>query len=81
MKVESWAPFKGSVVQTIKTHAFWPVFSPNEEYLAFEEVDWDPTSMPTKPRLVVHDILTPAKNVAQDLDGFIQTQMFITDWH
>lgn len=78
MTVESWMPFKGTISQRIDTHAFWPVFSANEEYLAFEEVDW--TAEPSKPRLVIHDLVTPAKQVVYDLDGFDQMKMFISDW-
>jgi WD40 repeat protein len=79
MKVDSWAPFKGALASKIPTHAFWPVFSPNEEYLAFEEVDWTlPT--PTNQHLVVFDLVTPQRKTVADLKSYNQLQMFMSEW-
>lgn len=79
-EVTSWSPFKSYVKYIIESHAFWPIFSPDGEYLAFEEVDWaDP---PTKPRLVVIDLKSPTleRKVFYDLSEFDQLKMFISDW-
>ncbi len=78
MSVNSWAPFKGSVTSKIQTHAFWPVFSPNEEYLAYEQVDWAPT--PTNQKLVVCDRKTPQQRIVQDLKELDQQKMFVSGW-
>ncbi len=78
MEVTSWAPFSGYIKYQIDTTAFWPVISPNDEFLAFEEMDWvDP---PEKPRLVIVDLLSLERREVQDLDAFDQMRMFVTDW-
>lgn len=79
MHVISWAPFKGTVTREIRAHAFWPVFSPDARYLAFEEVDWG-EKKPTKPRLVLYSPEGDFKETVLDLDGFVQEAMFVTDW-
>jgi hypothetical protein len=83
MRVISWDPFVGELGKTIPDRAFWPVFSPDGTYLAYEAVDW-PTSAssggPSNARLVIFDLATPQKQVVQDLSGFVQTKMFISDW-
>lgn len=78
LEVSSWSPFKTSIKYTIKTHAFWPVFSPDEDYIAFEEVQW--TNPPTKAKLVVMDLISLKKKVEQDLDSFYQDSLFINEW-
>ncbi len=77
-QVSSWAPFKGQLKYVLKAHGFWPVFSVNEEYIAFEEVDWN--NPPTKPRIVITNLSTLARKVVQDLSAYDQMRMFITDW-
>lgn len=78
MEISSWAPFQGQLKYALETPAFWPVFSPDEEYLAFEEVDLaDP---PQKPRLVFFNLATLQKRTLFDLDSFDQLKMFLTDW-
>lgn len=79
-KVTSWAPFKADVKFMFEKHIFWPIFSPDGKYLAFEEVDW--TDPPTSPRLVVVDLSSPTleKKTIYDLSGFDQAKMFISDW-
>lgn len=79
MTVDSWAPFKGAVTSKIETHAFWPVFSPDEEYLAYEQVDWT-LPQPTNQKLVIFDLKTPQKRVVQDLKDFDQQKMFVSGW-
>ncbi|MBP9866852.1 MAG: hypothetical protein KBC41_02125 [Candidatus Pacebacteria bacterium] len=78
LEVSSWSPFKANIKYTIKTHAFWPVFSPDEEYIAFEEVAW--TNPPSQAKLVVMDLLSLKRNVVQNLDAFIQSSLFINEW-
>lgn len=78
MQVTSWAPFKGSVVRQISAHAFWPVFSSDGRFLAFEEVKWGDT--PTKPRLVLYSLEGDTRESVYDLDAFVQEAMFVTDW-
>lgn len=78
--VTSWEPFKFQLRFVIESHAFWPIFSPDSKYLAFEEVDW--TNPPSKPRLVVVDLNSPTleRKLTYDLSEYNQTKMFISDW-
>lgn len=78
LEVSSWSPFKADIKYTIKSHAFWPVFSPDENYIAFEEVEW--TNPPTKAKLVVMDLISLKRNMVQDLDDFEQLSLFINEW-
>ncbi len=78
MEVSSWTPFKGQLMHIINTNAFWPVFSPNSEYLAFQEVDW--TDPPSKPRIVISSLTSLERRTLHSLDNFDQMLMFITDW-
>lgn len=80
VEVKSWTPFKAvAAPQKIEAHAFWPAFSPEGDYLAFEEVEWG--AVPTKPRLVIYDLVTHKKKTIQDLDAFVQERMFISGWY
>jgi len=79
-EVLSWSPFKFRLRFIVEAHAFWPIFSPDNRYLAYEEVDW--TTPPSKPRLVVFDLNPPIfeSRVVYDLSNFNQMRMFISDW-
>ncbi|MEK7505770.1 MAG: hypothetical protein AAB597_02660 [Patescibacteria group bacterium] len=64
----------------INSHSFWVVFSPNSNYLATQEVDWDKiyTDDP-KPRIVIFN--TEGERVRQiDLPGYNQQTMFLSEW-
>ncbi len=78
LEVSSWTPFNAELKYTIKEHAFWPVFSPDEEYIAFEEVDW--TSPPSNARLVVMSLNSLEKKGVFDLSSFDQLSLFINEW-
>src|SRR5262249_53486727 len=58
--VTSWQPFTVSGTQTLNAYGFWPVVSPDNKYLAFEEVDWG-ADVPSNPRLVVFNLETGKK--------------------
>lgn len=88
--VSSWSPFQmGEEVIRIPTPAFWPAFSPGGEYLALQVVDWMETASgtssttiptPTDQRLMVFSLREKTWGSSLDLRGYIQDQLFITDW-
>ncbi len=80
MQVATWEPFKGNVRYVIDTHAFWPVFSPDEKYLAFERVNWTDPKNPIDPELVVMDLTSLEQKVVKKLDDYDQFYMFMNDW-
>ncbi|MDD2766727.1 MAG: hypothetical protein PHH40_03120 [Candidatus Moranbacteria bacterium] len=77
-EVSSWSPFEATFMYDIKSHAFWPIFSPDEKYIAFEEVDW--TDPPTQARLVIMNLATQEKRNLLDLTSFDQLSLFVDDW-
>jgi len=76
--IESWEPFTAVVDQRISVDAFWPVFSPDGEWLAYEEVTWGEFN--DNPRLVLYNIASGKMMVVADLSAFDQQRMFMTDW-
>lgn len=77
-RVDSWEPFRFSIVDIISTHAFWPVFSPDGNFIAAEEVDWQEGN--ENPRLIVYDLNSGEKRIVLDLSEYQQTAMWINDW-
>jgi Tol biopolymer transport system component len=78
LDILSWEPFEWSIKQRFASRAFWPVFSEDGRYLLTQEIDWgakDPNS-----RLVVYNLETFERERILDLSGYVQEQMFITDW-
>ncbi len=79
-KIASWKPLKYDFTKIFDIAGFWPVFSPDGNYLALEEVDWTPPN-PTNPRLVIYDIKNGfVKQLVYNLNGHDQLSMWITDW-
>lgn len=77
IEIQSWQPFKGTVLKILPVTAFWPVFSPDGSYLALEEVD--PGTL-TNPRLVVHAVQSDAQETLLSLKDYAQDALFISDW-
>jgi Tol biopolymer transport system component len=77
IKIDSWDEFSGTVAEIIPTTAFWPVFSPDSRYLAYEEVD-DGTL--ANPRVVIRDLATGNQEHVFDLSAYAQDALFMTDW-
>ncbi|MFH1979130.1 MAG: hypothetical protein ABII97_01985 [Patescibacteria group bacterium] len=80
IKMESWDPFVGKIVDRIKTHALWPKFSPDGEKLAMIEVDYDWAGW-ANPKLVSFDLKTSEKRFLADLEGFSQFFMTLDSWY
>jgi len=78
-KISSWNPFAMGVHKQFETHAFWPVFSPDNRFLVVQEIDWT-ESDETNPRLVVYDLATGNRETILDLSDYEQEAMFVTDW-
>ena len=62
----------------LPVHGFWPVFSPDGKYVAFEEVE--SVSAPINQKLVAFDLETGAKVFITDLEPYEQESLFITEW-
>lgn len=82
--IHSWEPFDASIREQFSTRAFWPVFSPDNQYLAFQEVDSSAEINEGRragnPRLVVYDFESGEKQTIVDLSDFYQQAMWINDW-
>lgn len=80
LKIASWKPLKYDFTKTLSIAGFWPVFSPDGNYLALEEIDWTPPN-PSNPRLAIYDIKNGfTKQLIYDLSEYNQLSMWITDW-
>lgn len=80
-EILSWNPFYFEQRVSIPTVAFWPIFSPDGDFLAFEEVDTRPGSTPINPRLVIYDIVNGGeKQEVFDLSEYKQMALFFSDW-
>jgi len=68
----------------IETNAFWPVVSPDGNFLAVQAVNWETLSDNPQPRLEFYSLLeknNPKKlELTLDLSAFDQERMFVTDW-
>lgn len=77
-----------SSVQEIATYsiaAFWPVFSPDGEVMAVQEIDWVfmeelDDYEPTNARLTLIDLNSGETSSVLDLSGYEQMQLFVGDW-
>jgi len=83
-KIGSWRPFSLESGKSVHTTGFWPVFSPDNQYLAFEEVDvvdiGEGEHEFVNPRLVFYDLESFEKQEAIDLNQYSQESMWISDW-
>lgn len=77
-RIVSWDPFIAKVQERIPTDAFWPTFSPDGDWLAYQEVEWGTPNQ--SPRLMLYHIPTGESMFATDLAEYDQERMFITDW-
>jgi len=75
-KTISLEPLQIGEAKSIAVKGYWPVFSPDEKYLALEEVDGNNEN----PKLVVFDLGTLEKKEVYDLGKYDQMKMFVTDW-
>jgi len=81
MKITSWDPLKIEIYKTIEnTLGFWPVFSPEEKYLAIIAADRDEKGNITKPNLRIYNLETFESQDVLDLGSFYTTTMTLTDW-
>jgi len=66
---------------TIKTSAFWVVFSPDGTKFAVQAVNWNTLETDPNPRIEIYSTKTGKKAYDDiSLNYFIQTAMFLTDW-
>jgi len=82
IKIVSWEPFSAELTGQIPVQGFWPVFSPDNRYLAIEEVDDlnEEGRNFINPRLVFYDLETFNREATLDLGRYDQMFLWITDW-
>ena len=82
--IVSWSPFEFKIVDRITDiYGFWPIFSPDDTTVAFEQVDWDIASsnaLPVHPRLVVYNVVSNQPKTVLDLSSYDQTTIFMSGW-
>lgn len=66
--------------RSFSTHAFWPVFSEDGQYVAIQSVNWDDIRQDPQPKIVVFDVHSLEWLTLVDLGEFDQSAMFVTDW-
>lgn len=83
--VVSWEPFTISIKKRIfsgETSFFWPVFSPDSQYLVVQASDWDDASegKRSNQRLVVYELKNFESKTIASLADYNFDAAFITDW-
>ena len=83
-RISSWEPFSVIIEDEIWTGvspAYWPVFSSNNRYLIFQEVDWDSqTGEFSNLRLTAYDREIKSRKTLADLTQYRFDASFINDW-
>ncbi len=80
--ITSWAPFTLGESEVHDIQAFWPVFSPDSQWLAFEQVDWAPASgaEAENRRLTLLNLLSGVVTTVTPLNAFPQSSIIVSDW-
>jgi hypothetical protein len=80
-KIENIEEAKFSKVGTVEVTGFWPVFSPDSEYVAVQVADIANADVAPKPKLQIYKLSNLQKIEKEiDLDEYYQDYMFINDW-
>jgi hypothetical protein len=82
VEVLSWTPFVSNLKFEIEAYASWPIFSPDEAFLSFEEFDWGTGKQPSQPRVTSVHLRSKdlTRTTIADLSAYDIQRMFITDW-
>jgi len=84
LRIVSLEKPKMKQVAQISTHAFWPVVSPNGDFVAVQTVNWEALEEDPQPQIELYSIQeidNPQKlGATLDLGAFDQQRMFVTDW-
>jgi len=71
-------------IAQISTNAFWPVVSPDGNFVAVQAVNWETLTEDPQPRIELYSVQergNPQKlRSVLDLGAFDQTRLFVTDW-
>jgi len=76
-EIKSWKPFSWALRNTIDAYADWPVFSPDNRYLAFLEVD---ETLTENEKLSVYDFETKRKKSFLKLENYDERPIIISEW-
>lgn len=78
-KVNSWKPLLFDSFDSLKTlQATWPVFSPDNKYLAWIEGERDGTNK--NPNLIVYNLETKKRQAFLNLNNYQTMNIYLTDW-
>lgn len=81
LRVHSLDPLEVSGDEIAEIHGFWPVVSPNGDFVAIQTVDWGALETDPSPEIKIYDVDTlTLKGGIIDLSMFDQERMFMTDW-
>ncbi len=75
LKIISWEPFYYDKKTIIASRAFWPVFSPDGKYLAFQEVGGSNT-----PKLTIIDLKNFKPMIKFNLKNYLSNAIWVTEW-
>lgn len=75
----SWEPFKIEWTHRFPILAYWPVFSPDGDYLALMNFDWIDNE-PGNRRVLITDLRTNESQVLENLGEYTGSEFFISDW-
>ncbi len=81
LRIHSLDPLEVSGNEISEVHGFWPVVSPDGDFVAIQAVDWGALETDPSPELRIYDTATlTLKGSTVDLSMFDQQRMFVTDW-
>lgn len=69
-------PLNFNKFESLDAQAYWPVFSADNKYLTWEEVD----AKNENPKLVIYNLETQEKRDILDFKDYYQTNMYLNDW-
>ncbi|MBL7045923.1 MAG: PD40 domain-containing protein [Parcubacteria group bacterium] len=78
LSIDSWSPFSAIIKSRYEVTGFWPKFSPDGKYLAFQEVS-DVEEINNQ-HLVVFKLSDGSKRTVLELDDYYQEPLWVNDW-
>jgi Tol biopolymer transport system component len=76
--ITSWNPFAIKLIKEMSIHAYWSLFSPDDKYLALQEVDWG--LIPKNPRVAIYDLVNYERYEVINLENYIQPYLWMSAW-
>jgi len=82
MKITSWSPFETEIVGVFNVNANWPIFSPDNNFLAFQKIEFveGVKELDQPHQLVIYDLKNRLEYYKFDLRPYYLDKTFVTDW-